>query len=223
MKTKSFVLLCLPAILLICSCAPTRVVKPLQKGQTNVSASLGGPLIAFKGTTIPIPLSSISAAYGIKEDLTGFAGLHTTALAFGVIQTDLGVTKNILNQKGWVPGISVSPSATLMFDTWEHHFKLYPDIDINAYWNYRQKQNYVYAGMFNWFELASTRAFNEPQPNHWIPGFYIGHTWSRKIMEYTLEAKYLEPFTSNKNLVVEYKSFGNAGAVGLYFGITRKF
>jgi hypothetical protein len=205
------------------ACAPTRVVKTIPKGKTNITASLGGPLIAYHNLTIPMPLTSVSGAYGIKDDLTGFAGLHTTALAFGVIQADLGVTKRLKEQNNWSPGISVSPVANFMYDTWEHHFKFYPEIDINAYWNYRKKQNFIYAGISNWFELASKRAFDEPQPNNWIPGFYVGHTWSQKIMEYTIEAKYLEPFTNNKNLVVQYTSFGNTGAIGIYFGITRKF
>jgi hypothetical protein len=218
---KVFVIWCTAVI--IYGCAPTRIVKTIPKGQTNISASLGGPLISFHNLIIPMPLTSVSVAHGFKDNLTGFAGLHTTALAFGVIQTDIGITKTLKKQDGWSPGISVSPVANLMFDTWEHHFKFYPEADINVYWNYKQKQNYVYAGMFNWVELSATRAFNEPQSNQWIPGFYIGHTWSRKIMEYSVEAKYLEPFTSNKNLVVEYTSFGNTGAIGIYFGITRKF
>jgi hypothetical protein len=59
------------SILLCCclllSCAPSRFVKPLDKGQQAVNLSLGVPLIEFSGLAISTPL--ITATYGKGFDL----------------------------------------------------------------------------------------------------------------------------------------------------------
>ena len=172
---------------------------------------------------IPMPLTSVSAAYGLKDGLTAFAGIHTTSLAFGLFQTDIGLTQKLLEPKGYRPGLSVSPIANLMLDKWEYNFKLYPEADINAYWNYGKHNSYCYTGMFSWFELASKKAFDQDQPHHWLPGFSLGNTFCRSKWNFTIEAKYIAPFYSNRDLVVTYGSFGHSGAVGIYFGATRKF
>src|ERR1022692_1070902 len=127
------------AVWLFGSCAPARYVKPLDKGQTAVSASFGGPLILYGNTTIPVFLTSLAAGYGFNAGLTGFAGLHTTSLLFGVFQTDLGIVKQLRKQDGWIPGVTVSPVANLMIDKWQGKFSFFPQLDANAYWNYPRK------------------------------------------------------------------------------------
>jgi hypothetical protein len=208
---------------LLASCAPTRFVKPLEEKQHAVNFSLGGPLVAYSGITIPIPLTTLSYGYGIKNNLTAFGSIHTTSLLFGVIQTDIGVVRNLMVQKNFCPGISITPAANLAMDIWQGHFKCWPQVDINAYWNYKQKRNFFYLGFFNWFELSAKKAFNEPQTTHWIFGPHIGHTFVRNKMDYNLEVKYIGPNLSNQDLVVHYKSPFDKGAMGVYFSITKKF
>lgn len=212
--------MCLMVILLY-GCTPQRIVRTLPKGESGISASLGGPLISYKSTMIPVPLTSVSAAYGMKEGLTAFAGLHTTSLAFGLFQTDMGITYRLIESKGYRPGLSVSPVANLMLDKWQYHFKCYPEADINAYWEYGKKRSYC-LGMFNWFELAGKRTLDQVQPHHWFPGLSLGNTFSRSRWDFTIEVKYITPFYSNRDLVVTYGSLGHSGAIGIYFGATRK-
>jgi hypothetical protein len=205
------------------SCAPTRFVKPLDKGQTAVTGNIGGPLVGFAGTTIPIPFTSLGAGYGISNTTTVFGNLHTTALAFGVVQVDAGVLHSLVAQNGYWPGITGSLSANIMTDIHEANTKLFPQLDANAYWNYGPKSNFFYLGTSNWVDLAGTRAHEEPQPNNWIFNLQAGHTFVRPKWNFVLEAKYLAPFHSRQNLVVDYTGFGNRGAVGTYFGVVRKF
>jgi hypothetical protein len=206
------------------SCAPTRIVKPLEKDEKLIGFNFGGPLIEFGGATIPIPFTSFYGAYGISEDLSVFGGLHTTSLAYGVFQTDIGVTKGLLKPSGWKPGVSLSPAMQLFVDRWEWNTKIYPELGVNAYWEYGEKTNkFFYMGIVSWFELQSRRAHEQNQTQRIIPNFQFGHTIERTRMNYTLEAKYFAPFTSNRDIVVEYKSFGSKGAVGLMFSIARKF
>ena len=214
---------CLAIILaawLFGSCAPARYVKPLEKGQTAITAAVGGPLILYGNTTIPVPLTSVATGYGFNNNLTGFVGIHTTALLFGVFQTDIGIVKLINKQDGWIPGITVSPVANLMIDKWAGKFSFFPQADINAYWNYPRKPHYVYIGLSNWFDLNSTRSEGNPQTTHWFPIIQLGNTMVTKKWAYTLELKYAPHI--NNPVVVAYQGMGQATAMGVYIGVTRK-
>lgn len=215
----------LPAIvcLIAFACNPTRIVQPIPKGQVQVGANFGGPTIMLGTTPLPIPLTSVNVAYGLTAHTTSFVSLHTTALMYGVLQTDVGFTRQLIAPKRFVPGISVSPIANVLFDKWEHQFSLYPQLDINAYWNYGSKNNLVYASLNNWFELRTTRVHNEPQPTHWLPSIGIGHQWNNTKYNIQCEVKYVAPTESNQNIVVDYVSPASKGAIGLYIGINRKF
>jgi hypothetical protein len=202
------------------SCAPTRFVKPLDKGETAITAAFGGPLILYDNTTIPMPLTSLAVGHGFDSGLTGFAGFHTTALLFGVFQTDIGVVKQLLKQQGWIPGITVSPVANLMIDKWEGKFSFFPQLDANAYWNYPGKPHYVYIGISNWFDLNTTRSEGDPQTTHWFPIIQLGNTMVTRKWAYTLELKYAPKI--NYPVVVEYQGLGQATALGVYIGVTRK-
>lgn len=207
----------------IVACATTRVVKPLAKGETEVGISAGGPLVGFEGTVIPVPMSSIYMARGITDSLSLFAGLNGTSLAFGVVQLDLGVTYELFAQKAFRPGISVSPVTNFMIDTWEGNFRFYPQVDANAYWNYRKEKGLLYLGMSNWFELQRKALYDLDQENHWIPNIHIGTRFQRPKLEWIIEARYLALNYPNGLSVVDYKGIGSKGAFGLYLGINKKF
>ncbi len=205
------------------ACNTTRVVKPLSKGEKQVGAGLGGALITFVGVPMPLPLTNVYGAYGLNDRTTAFASLHTTALLFGVFQTDIGVNQNLLKQKKYIPGISVSPIANLMFDKWDGNFSFYPQVDLNAYWNYGKKQHLLFTTFNNWFELRKTKAHNETQTTHWLPSIGVGHQWHGNKLNWQLEAKYIAPNQPNKNIVVDYIGLGDKGTFGLYIGVSRKF
>ncbi len=207
-------------VVMFSQCAPARFVKPLDKGKTQVSATLGGPLILFSGTTIPMPLTSVAVGHGFKNDLTGFAGLHTTALAFGVLQTDIGVVKQIHQQNKWIPGITVSPVANLMIDKWAGKFTFLPQVDANAYWMYSAKKHYAYVGLSNWFDLNSKRSQGDAQTRHWLPLIQAGNTFNTKKWAYTIELKYASKI--NNPVIVDYQGFGPGTALGAYIGVSKK-
>jgi hypothetical protein len=215
----------LSAILLISlsACSPSRFVRPLEKGQTAISADLGGPLVKFAGTTVPIPLSSISVGHGFSSTCTGFAGLHTTAMVYKTVHLDVGFTKQLSEARGWRPGFSVSPMLNFMISTRDKAYRFFPQLDVNAFWNYGKKNHFCYVGIANFIETRGLRSYNEMQSANVIPNFHVGNTFNRTKMNYTLEAKYLAPFLSNTDKVVKYASIGEKGAIGVYFSIARKF
>lgn len=213
---------------LLFSCAPSRLVKPLEKGEQQVNASLGGPLINFAGTTIPIPFTSLTYANGVADKTTAFASLHITSLMFGVFQTDIGVVRELYSPDSIsriTPGISIAPAANIAFDKWENNFRFWPQIDLNAYWMLgKQRQHYFYTGLSNWLEFRQKKAHGEIQRNQWIFNPQIGIVLSKSKWKHQIEMKYLAPEIRNDNVVVDYaKPFGNKGAMGVYYSVSRKF
>lgn len=205
------------------SCAPNRYVKPLAKKQDALNLSLGGPLIKFGESTIPIPFLVAGYGYGIDSTLTGYTSLNVTSALYGNFQLELGATKQWLKQKRYIPALSSALQLNIIYRN-KDAAKLYPQLDLNAYWEYGKRRNYFYIGASNWFELSKKRTLEETQQNHWIFMPLIGHNFSGKKWDVSLEAKVIAPNLQNDNIVVEYKTpFRNHGAFGVYVGYTRKF
>ncbi|MES2702548.1 MAG: hypothetical protein V4649_07915 [Bacteroidota bacterium] len=208
---------------IVAGCAPTRFVKPLVTGSTAIGASVGGPLIKYGKATIPVPMSSIVVGHGFRDYLTGFMGVNTTSLAFGVVQTDIGIIRKLYMQDGWRPAIVLSPVANLMFDKWENKFSFFPQLDGSFYWHYLHKAHYFYLGISNWIDFNTKRSQGDAQKTHWIPIVHVGHRWVTPRWDYVIECKYIAPTHSNRNIVVEYTGIANRGAIGLYFGFAWKY
>lgn len=206
------------------SCVPSRYVKPLEKGEVAASATLGGILFKNFGFPLPTPFATVGAGYGIKEDLTAYGGLNLTSLAFGNVQFDLGMTKSFLEPEGWRPGISVSPSLNVVgsFNN-GGAFRVWPALDVNAWWEYNEKGSFFYAGMAAWFELAGTRANGAQQPQHILPGVQLGHTFMGKSLDFTAEVKWSNFVTNNRDSASDWIGIGEQGAVGVFLGITKRF
>lgn len=209
--------------LLLFSCAPSHFVKPLEKKQHAANISLGGPLIKYGNATVPVPFITATYGYGIDSSTTGFASLNITSALFQNFQLELGATRQLLKQNKYIPGVSVNPVINFIYhDT--KAYKFYPQLDLNAYWEYGKRKNFVYVGLDNWFELSQKRAFGVKQQNHWIFSPMIGHTFSGKKWNFNIEAKFMAPNLSNKNIVIKYQTpLRDKGAFGIYLGYTRKF
>ncbi len=211
------------SVLLLYSCAPARYVKPLSKNQHAANLSVGGPLLKYGTATVPIPFLSANYGYGIDSTLTGFASFNITSALYGNFQMELGATKQILKQKNYFPAVSFTPNINFIYKNKDAH-KLYPQLAINAFWEYGKRKNFVYVGIDNWFELASKRQYDLQQKNHWIFMPMIGHSFAGKKWNFNIEAKIIAPNISNEKLVVDYVTpLNKKGAFGVYIGLTRKF
>ncbi|MEN8787222.1 MAG: lipoprotein [Flavobacteriales bacterium] len=215
----------LSTLFILASCASSRFVEPLKKGEQVVALDVGGPTIEFGGAVIPIPLSSIVYARGIDTNLTVFGSVHVTSLLFGNIQTDLGATYRFFeSKKSFLPSLSTSVNGNAIYDMNDSKFKFWPQLDLNAYWNFGEKDHYVYAGVSNWWELADVRSQERAQLDRWLVNPQIGLVIKTNKWFYSLETKFLGPSHNNVNLFVPYFSLlGEKGASAIYFGIGRKF
>lgn len=210
-------------LLLIAACAPSRFVEPLAKGETAISGSLGGPVFSNLGPPMPVPLTSAVVGHGFTENITGYAGMHFTSLGFGVVQTEWGAVFNLLSPDSNIAGLSGGLTANTAFDVFEGNFRLWPQVDINVRWPVGAKRNLFYAGASNWFEPRNTAYLDQPQKNKLVPAIQTGYIWRGEQWDIGVEAKWMGIGFTNQETVVEYVSFGNSGAVGLYVSLTRKW
>jgi hypothetical protein len=208
--------------LFLLSCSPTRIVKPLAKGEQAVGANLGGPLITFAGAPIPIPYISAFYARGLNDKTTAFGSVHLTALAFGVFQTDIGICRELYANQKLQLGVSVNPAIQIAIDRWEGSAKFWPQLDIIVYKNWGSKKM-LYAGINNWFEPSTQRAHNEVQNKQWYINPHMGFLYSPRKWSYGIETKWVAPGVSNTPNVVDYIGLNKKGAVGVYFQLIRRF
>lgn len=207
----------------IISCAPSRFVKPLKEDEQAINISLGGPLVSYSDVPIPMPFLTATYGYGFDSTLTGFGALNITSLLYGNAQLELGVTKQLIQQRGSRPGVSINPVANIIYRN-KDAAKVYPQLDINAFWEYNKNRNFFYVGLSNWFELSGKRAFEQDQKTQWILSPMIGQTFVKSKWNYNIEMKIIAPNIDNNTSPVEYKTpLGKKGALGIYFGATRKF
>ena len=205
------------------ACAPARFVKPLAKKQHAAILSFGGPLIKYGSGTISMPFLTAGYGYGIDSSLTGFGALNITSALYGNFQLDVGATKRLWKQKNYRPALTITTVANVIYRNKDAK-KLYPQLTVNAFWEYGKRKNFFYSGVDNWFELAAKRQYGITQKNHWIFMPMIGHSFGGQKWNFNLEAKVIAPNLSNEKLVVDYVTpFQAHGAFGLYFGCIRTF
>lgn len=227
------------SLLVLTSCGASRFVVPLEEGEQAVTASIGGPIVNVPGIApMPLPMTALSYGNGIREGLTVYGSWYPTAAIFGTLQFDAGATKLLWEAERKKHGITSSLGFNFATDVFEWNAKFWPQLDLNYYWKYNYRDqiqddlltngtpvaNFFYAGIGTWYELSRMRAHDEPQETVVLPMLNIGHDFNWTRWSFKTEVKIIAPFTSNENIVLDYKSItGNFGATGLYFGVTRRF
>jgi hypothetical protein len=223
LKRNDIAIIPVAFIFMICSCSPVTLVRPLEKGKWVATGHLGGPLIGFGKATIPIPFTSIGAAYGLTDKTTAMVKLHTTSALYGVFNLEAGIVHGWRDSDRFLPGVSTNVQGSFLIDRWKGHARFYPTLDLNLWWKMRERGDFLYAGIGNWFELKSNKAFDEPQTRHWIPSYHLGYTMVKTKWNVGIETKFIAPLMSHEKLVVEYKTPLNTGALGVYLSFTKKF
>lgn len=240
------VTLLLCGIWLLTSCAPTRVVRSLEEGERTIGGSLGGPMTDVPGIgKLPIPFLTVGYSEGLKNDFTVFGYANLTSGLYGNYQGEFGVLRDLwkdsVNFKSAQifeilkeQGVSASFTSNLALDNQWKNFRLWPQVDIN-YWLSRKQTTFTnqmnnnkrgfYTGVSTWFELNGTGAHGRKQEVRVVPSPQLGGWFMMERWEFSLETKYIAPFSSNEKVVLDYASpFGaNNGALGLYLGIHFHF
>ncbi|MGL5892965.1 MAG: hypothetical protein ACRC3B_23950, partial [Bacteroidia bacterium] len=124
------------------SCAPVRYVRPLQKNTHAVSASLGGPVIGFAGAVLPVPFTSLGYGYGLSNNITAYANLHTTSLMFGNIQTDFGICGRIWAASDERLQVTGNASFNFAANMQGASARLWPQADLNLSYNLGKSRSF---------------------------------------------------------------------------------
>ncbi|GAB4381997.1 MAG: hypothetical protein Kow0075_13810 [Salibacteraceae bacterium] len=210
-------------LLSLAACNATRVVKPLDKGEQRVAASFGGPTIVFAGAPIPLPLSSLAWQWGLDSNLSLTVGWQTTSALFGVAHTDVSLAIGAFVSESERFGVTVSPGVHFLMDVFEFNYRNYPQLDAIAWYRPSvDKPHLIYGGFGSWVEFYRQRAHAQPQPNEFMPWFVAGYQHMGKQWQWSVEMKYLGFQHDNRKLVVKYVSPTNHGALGAYFGVSRR-
>ncbi|MCA6437745.1 MAG: hypothetical protein ACK5QC_01435 [Bacteroidota bacterium] len=210
-------------LLIFFGCSPVRMVKPLQKRQQIVGSSFGGPLINFAGAPIPIPFTSLFYANGITNNVTVIGGLNTTSLLFGNIHLDASSCINLFYKENKY-GISLNPGVQSIYHIRDSKsFGLWPTLDLNGYFHFKNKSSFLYTGVNSWIELKNQKAHGEKVTAPVLPSFQIGYQLVNTKWNHQFEIKYLGIGRSNQPNVVDYIGGAGQGAFGLFYGLHFKF
>lgn len=206
---------------LFSGCSTVRYVRPIEKGASVASVSLGGPITLVGGNYLPLPLLSAGYGYGITDNLSVEAGFHITSALFGVAHGDLGVNWVPLKNRGAVPGVVLSPKLVLMSNFKPHESRSYPVITPTLYWE--RGKHLFYGGAENWFERHAVRSDGNDQPHHWLFIPFVGYGISRGKWQFQSEARVYMPNLSNEVGPTTNLGFGTHGIFGVFFGLNRTF
>ena len=93
-------------------CGTLHSARPLDKGEHQVGATLGGPMVQFGGAYIPLPNIVVQGRSGISPVLDRpfdvDYGINLTGFAFGVMGIHGGVNWQLVHQDKAIPALTLS-------------------------------------------------------------------------------------------------------------------
>jgi len=216
-KHKHLILAGLPAVILLAAarCGTVTAVTPLHRGESALSASVGGPVANVSGMSTPIPYTVARYRYGLTDQAGIYAGVHLLAAGLGVAGLDLGFSYHFLEQQRWIPTVGAVAGITAFIQPGGGQ-ALFPQLDLVA--SYRLNDRFTtYFGSQSMYQLQS-------RPNVVLAPF-LGAGWRiSDPFSLNLEAKWYAPTEKTRPRNVNYSlPIGNNGAVGFVLGANWDF
>lgn len=201
------------------ACSTTRALAPLQKGTAAATLSVGGPVLDFGGTPLPIPLASVGGIYGVDGKTNVHAALYPPPLArFAIVGVDAGVSRELVVPRKARPRIMADLTLHSFFgglsDDPAGGFRLFPDLSVIAAWPIPTDapKLTLYAGI---------DSFVQPFPElRWVPSPEVGvQVFAGKHLGFQLESKWLEAWRPWGPYVADWHGIGGNGALSLQLGV----
>lgn len=204
------------SVALLVSCAPTRVVAPLEEGVIQIGATVGRPRVGDGS----LPLLGIYVAKGLSDVKTFYAGAQLSSLYLGTIQLDGGVVKTVFTPNGMIPGVSWSYGANSFVSSRDGAFRLYPETGVNAYWKFGP--HILNATANTWVDPTWYLSdFNKGRILS--PSFGAGYRFRYKWIELQAEYKLLNPTREMHIPQATIPSTNGLGGKGWYWGVALNF
>jgi hypothetical protein len=217
MNSRTLTAILLSAIILLTAtgCGTVTAVTPLDRGESSLSASVGGPVANVAGMNIPMPYTVARYRYGLTDQAGIYAGVHLLAAGFGLAGFDFGFSYHFLKQQSWIPTVGAIAGVTALIKPGGGE-ALFPNLDIVA--SYRLGSRFTtYFGSQSMYQFQS-------KPNVVLAPF-VGTEWHiSDPFSLNLEAKWYAPTEKTHPRNVNYSlPIGNHGAVGFVLGANYGF
>ncbi len=197
---------------LVCgACATTHLARPVGRGNLRVSATVGGPLVEF-GAPVPVPVSTLGAAYGLSDAVDLSGELHPTAAAFGIAGLSGGAA--------WHP-IAGHRAALSLGASLGGYFNADDGVLVGDLWvaSGGRVASWLWlgGGLHNGLRLFTT-ASGEQEP--WAPTLaaLAAFTVSRRVT-LDLELRWYGLASCGQCLTPGYYAPGGVGALGVVLGV----
>ena len=188
------------------ACATSVLTRPLEKGAHEVHASLGGPLVKLGGLAVPVPMVQAGYRYGLTDSVAVGVDLPVTVMLLKNIALDPHVT--------WFPArsLGIQAEGVLVFNPATRVFRAYP---VLSSW-------YTIQVTPNISLLPGVVAMGQGRSPHVLASPSLAGAFALGKWDLLVDTMYLLPYLRNTYGAVTYVSPGH-GAVGLYFGLGRRF
>lgn len=115
-------------------CSATAIVRPLPRGTSAWTASVGGPWVPSSVPTLVVPYVTVGWQRGVSDDLTMGGAVHATMAAFGVAGVDISATRRLVPQSGAWPELVATLRGTVFTNGSASGTRAYPSLGVVGSW-----------------------------------------------------------------------------------------
>lgn len=199
--------------MLLSACSATHIVRPLPRGASVWTASLGGPYLPVAVPTKVVPYLSIGWQRGITDVLTVGGAVHGTLAAYGVAAGELTATRQLTGQRGGRPAVSGTAQAYLFAG--RGGARLYPSLGAVASWSAGPRA-FLYGG-------GNALAQFSGAPSVLLNPLVGGQRAFGRRAALQLELKWMAANADTRAGVFEGESsIGGRGALAIQLGLTLR-
>jgi hypothetical protein len=197
--------------MLLTACGATHIVRPLPRGASVWTASLGGPYLPEAVPTKVVPYLSIGWQRGVSDALTVGGAVHGTVAAYGVAAGELTATRLLMEQRAGWPAVAGTAHAYLFAGQGGARF--YPSLGAVASWSVGERA-LLYGGGNAVAQFSGT-------PSVLINPLIGGQRSIGRRVALQLELKWMAANVDTRAGVFEGESsLGGHGALATQLGIT---
>jgi hypothetical protein len=216
------------AVLSGSACTTFNTARPLEPGQHQVSAVLGGPLLDVPGVgDIPMPNVTLEGRHGIAHHFDVGYGVQLLPLLFGDVGVHVGADYQFNDQpSAWAPALTVSEKLfgfSNIIDTRKAQKDLLgmSETALTASWSFCGDQLF-YAGGTLYAIQSSTPV---PDGQHVFLSPFAGFQFNPGLdwLRIQVEGKWAAPYLNEKFAVVDWIAPYDQGGIILDAGVAFMF
>jgi len=165
-----WVLLCNLAVgVALVACSAGAPVRVLERGQTIVTGSIGGPIVPSSSPIGFVPYITAGVAHGTSETITVHGNAHLLMAGYKTVGVDIGASARAVRQKDAIPEVTIGVRALMFTDvTTIDAMRFYPDAQATLSWEVADR-TLVYAGAHTTVQLAPYRFLFSPMVGGILP------------------------------------------------------